>query len=120
MRLYLPMHSVENIQQLGTIARSKSKVAHYAAVFKAYFVHSNIRVESTLEPAIDYAAIERQARAARNAWIGSKLKSYYQALVGKFERAGEAERENFLGASQALAELEERIRREERRQSPHA
>ncbi len=118
MRLYPPMHLVENILQLGTIAKAESKVAHYTAILKAYFVQSNIRVESRLEPVIDYAAIERQARAARNAWIGSKLKSYYLALVAKFERAGETERANFLGASQALAELEERIRREEQKQAP--
>ncbi|MBE0620528.1 MAG: hypothetical protein IH605_08060 [Burkholderiales bacterium] len=71
------------------------------------------------EPALNLAAIEERARAARSAWIGSKLKSYYEALVRKFEKAGEAEMENYLAASQSLADLEERIRRYERTRLPY-
>jgi hypothetical protein len=77
-------------------------------------VRSNIAPESAAEAEIDFAAVEAQARAARSAWVGSKLKSFYEALVLKFERAGPAEKENYLGAARSLADLEQRIREEER------
>jgi hypothetical protein len=81
-------------------------------------VQSNINADAAPEPRIDIAVIEQRARAARSAWVGSKLKSYYQALVRKFERAGEAGRDDYLGASKSLADLEERIRRFERSNQP--
>jgi hypothetical protein len=54
---------------------------------------------------------------SRFAWAGSKLKAYYQGLVSRFERAGQSQLENYLAASKSLADLEERIRIYERRQS---
>jgi hypothetical protein len=80
-------------------------------------VHSNIGAESAPKLEVDAPALVRQASAARSAWIGSKLKSYYEALVRKFARGGQSEMENYLAASQSLADLEERIRRYERMQS---
>jgi hypothetical protein len=80
-------------------------------------VRSTIRAESQPGAVVEAAAPKRQARAAPGAWVGSKLKPYYEALVSKFERAGESELENYLGASQSLADLEQRIRRYERMQS---
>jgi len=81
-------------------------------------VQSNIRADSAAGPRIDINAIEQRARAERSAYIGSKLRSYYQALVRKFERAGEAGKEDYLAASQSLADLEDRIRRYERSNQP--
>jgi hypothetical protein len=57
---------------------------------------------------------EQRMQARHGAWVGSKLKPYLEALVRKFEGGGQAELENYLAASQNLADLEERIRRYER------
>jgi len=56
-------------------------------------------------------------QAKQGAWVGSKLKPYFEALVRKFEGGGQAELENYLAASQNLADLEERIRHYELRPS---
>jgi hypothetical protein len=76
-----------------------------------------MRFESAPELGADAVELERQARAARSAWVGGKLKSFFEALVRKFERAGQAEMEDYLAASQSLADLEERIHRYERKRS---
>lgn len=117
MRLYPPMYPGDSILQPGTVPGGGAVSAWNAAVFRTPFVRSNMRAEGAPEPGVDAAALERQARAARSVWVGSKLKSFYEALVRKFERAGQAEMENYLAASQNLADLEERIRRYERMQS---
>ena len=72
-----------------------------------------------VDPAAEAGGRKQQTRATPSAWVGSKLKPYYEALVRKFERAGDAELENYLAASQNLADLEERIRRYQRTQSPY-
>ena len=87
--------------------------------FGADIVHSSIGADGAPKLEVDVPTLVRQARAARDAWIGSKLKSYYEALVRKFARGGQSEMENYLAASQNLADLEERIRRYERMQSRH-
>jgi hypothetical protein len=74
-------------------------------------VHGNKSIGGLQGSGVDFATIEAHARAARSAWVGSKLKSFYESLVRKFERAGPAEKENYLATSKELAELEERIRR---------
>ncbi|MGP1677283.1 MAG: hypothetical protein ACTS6J_09015 [Burkholderiales bacterium] len=117
MRLYAMVYPGDSALQTGTAPDNNAVTASNQAAFRASFVRSNIGAESASELRIDVAGIEERARAARSAWIGSKLKSYYEALVRKFERAGVAERENYLAAAQCLAELDERIRREERMQS---
>ncbi len=116
MKLYPPMYPGDNILQPATIPGGDANTAGNTASFRASFVRSNIAAKSAPESRIDLVAIEKQARAARSAWVGSKLKSYYQALVHKFARGGQAEMKNYLAASQSLADLEERIRREERMQ----
>jgi len=85
------------------------------ADFPTSFVRSNMPAESAVEPYVDFAAIERQARAARSAWVGDKLKSVFQALLRKFERAGPAEASK--ATSHDIARPEERIRRDERMQA---
>jgi hypothetical protein len=111
------MYPGDSILQPGTFPGSDASGTRTTATSRAYFVRSNIPVETAPEPGVDVAAIERQASAARAAWIGSKLKSYYEALMRKFARGGQAEMENYLAASQSLADLEERIYRYERMQS---
>jgi hypothetical protein len=117
MRLYPPMYPGDSILQPGTVPGGGIASTRAVAIFRTSFVRSNIRAESVPEARVDVAAIEQQARAARSVWIGSKLKSYYEALVRKFARGGQAEMENYLAASQSLADLEDRIRRYERMQS---
>ncbi|MBE0613591.1 MAG: hypothetical protein IH604_07995 [Burkholderiales bacterium] len=118
MRLYPEMCPAESIPQAGFQAREGAVGVWEKAASKAFIVQSSIRSKNRPAPRIDITGIEQRARAARSAWIGSKLKSYYQALVLKFERAGAAGREDYLAASQSLAELEERIRRQERLNQP--
>lgn len=119
MRLYPQMYPGDSILQPGAVPGGEAVKAWNAAPSRTYFVRSNIDAESAPELEVDVATLERQARAARAAWIGSKLKSYYEALVRKFARGGQAEMENYLAASQNLADLEERIHRFERMQLPY-
>jgi hypothetical protein len=46
-------------------------------------VRSPIAAGKPPELALDFEAIQREARAARSAWVASRLKSYYEALVHK-------------------------------------
>src|SRR5512140_2149656 len=117
MRLYPQIYPENSFLEPGNHVSSMPGRAGTAALPTAKLVRSNIPVDGLSENGIDFAAVEAQARAARSAWVGSKLKSFYESLVRKFERAGAAERENYLAASQCLAELEERIRIEERMQT---
>jgi hypothetical protein len=47
---------------------------------------------------LDFEAIQRQAQTARSAWVASRLKSYYEALLRKVR----AESTNFSVASSVL------------------
>ena len=118
MRLYPEVCTVDRVPQAGSQARKAVSGARGATASEAFIVQSSMRSVNLPEPRIDITAIEQRARAARSAWIGSKLKSYYQALVLKFERAGAVGREDFQAASKSLAELEERIRRQVRLNQP--
>jgi hypothetical protein len=114
MKLYPPIYPGDNILQPGTFPGSGIAATGEMALSRAAFVRSTIATEKAPEPGMDIAAIEAQARAARAAWVGSKLKSFYQALVRKFESGAEADLEHYLAASQSLADLEGRIHRFER------
>ena len=103
--------------QPGTFPGGDAVNVRKTALFLGHFVRSNTRLESAPKPGVDGAEFEQHARATRGVWVGSKLKSFYQALVRKFEGARQAEMESYLAASQNLADLEERIRRYERMQS---
>jgi ribosomal protein S20 len=114
MRLYPQTYPVERVRQPAREA-IRGITSLWAGIrSRLLIVQSNIRENTAPEPSIDISAVEQRARAERSAYIGSKLKSYYQTLVRKFERAGEAGKEDYLAASQSLAELEDRIRRFER------
>ncbi len=78
------------------------------------FVRSNMAAEGAFVLGVDFIEIERQARAARSAWVGAKLQSVFHALLRKFGRAGPAEARK--AAAQDIAKLEERMRRSERMQ----
>lgn len=111
------MSHENNYVRPGIGSGSDAVRPEYEAETRADIVQSNKGVDGAAEPALDLAVIEERARAARAAWIGSKLKPYYEALLRKFARGGQGEMEEFLAASQSLADLEERIRRYERVQS---
>jgi MoxR-like ATPase len=116
------MYEGDSILHPGPVPGGDVVSAWEAAVSKRSFVQSNMRTPNAPEsalPVLDAAALEREARVARSVWVGSKLKTFYQALVQKFENAGHAELENYLSASQSLADLEERIRVYERRHTPY-
>jgi hypothetical protein len=114
MRFYAPLDDGDSATRPPIDLDLALGQAVKTAVSETSFVHGNMRLEGMSGHAFDSAALERRARAARSAWVGSKLKSYYQALVDKFERAGRSELENYLAASENLADLEDRIRRFER------
>ena len=116
MRLYPPIYPEDGLLQPGIFPGGDAASGEKKGVVRADIVRSNIGADSAPDLEADVARLMRQASAARSAWIGSKLKSYYEALVRKFERAGQSELENYLAASQNLADLEERIRRYQRMQ----
>ena len=116
MRLYPPIYAEDGILQPGTFPGGDVATPGKTGNFRAEIVRSTNPVASASEPALDVVATGESAHAARYAWIGSKLKPYYEALVRKFARAGQSELENYLAASQNLADLEERIRHYQRRQ----
>lgn len=117
MRLFQRMCRDNSLVRPRVGSSTDSAKRKYTADYRADIVHSSNYVHGAPEPALDVALIEAQARDARLAWVGSKLKPYYEALVRKFARGGNAEMENYLAASQNLADLEERIRHFERVQS---
>ncbi len=119
MKRYLRMLRNSSFLQTVPASASGAVKAPAAAVFPTGVVQRTSDTTGAPEPRLDVAAIEERARAARSAWSGSKLKSYYEDLVRKYRNAGEAEMENYLAASQRLADLEERIRRYERSRSPY-
>lgn len=116
MRPYPQIYPGDSSLQTGTVLSNNARTSWNSAISETSIVHGIIGAEQAPGLEIDLAAIEAQARAARSAWIGSKLKSFYEALVRKFARGGEAEMENYLAASHNLADLDERIRRYERMQ----
>ena len=119
MRLYPPIYPEDGMLQPGTFPGGDTADGDKSATCRSSLVRSNIGTGSAPEPDADVATLERQAKAARSAWVGSKLKSYYEALVRKFARGGPSELENYLAASQNLADLEERILRYQSMQSRH-
>lgn len=117
MRLYPQMYPGDSILRSGTVPGGEAVKAWNAAAFRTNLVRSNIGADSVPKLEVDIATRVRQAGAARAAWIGCKLKSYYETLVRKFACGPQAEMENYLAASQNLADLEQRIRRYERMQA---
>jgi hypothetical protein len=116
MRFYAPLYEGDNSIRPDAGLELALGQAVKSGMSETDFVHGNMLAEATTGPNFDLAALERRARAARSAWVGSQLKYYYQALVNKFERAGQSELEHYLAASENLADLEARIRRFERQQ----
>lgn len=119
MRLYPRMFRGSNLLKPGIAYSGDAARVQDEAGCVVMMVHRSNAVESAPRPALDLAAIEECARAARTAWVGSKLKPYFEALVRKFALGGPSEMEKYLAASQNLADLEERMRHYERRQLPY-
>jgi hypothetical protein len=116
MKLYPPIYPGDSLLQPGFFSGDTPQRSRNAAAFPTPVVRRDMPAQSAPETGMGGAAVERQAGAARHAWVGSKLKSLYQTLVRKLEDAGQSEMEDYLAASQNLADLEARIRRYERMQ----
>ena len=117
MRLYPPMYPGDSMLLPGTFSGGSAAKTGKPAYSRTYLVQSTIDAKDAPAFAIDLAAIEARARAARAAWVGSALKSMFQAMLRKFERGDQAEMEHYLAASENLSDLELRIRRYERMRS---
>jgi len=91
---------------LGSISNGNADDAWDPVVFKNIFVHSNIGVKGPPELRLDIAALERQARAARSAWIGGKLKSFGRFLLRKFGGVGRADMKNDQAKSASAGDPE--------------
>lgn len=83
MRLYPQTYPGGSVPQSKAGSGSNAATAWDATIFRPLFVRSTMRTGHAPEPLLDFAAIEREARAAQAAWIGKMLKSYARALVRK-------------------------------------
>ena len=117
MRFYAQKSIGESVSKVGKIPGNDPERSWKSAPEQPNMMHSNMIIGGAPGSGADFAMIGAHARAARSAWVGSKLKSFYESLVRKFELAGPAEKENYLAATQKLAELEQRIRRFEHMRS---
>lgn len=106
MRLYPRMSPVASISEPECFSGTVAAVNRASASLPAYIVRGNITEEGWAEANIDVAAMERQARAARNAWIRSQLKSLFAALLRRFQRGGGSATNQ--AAARDLAERDER------------
>lgn len=104
MKLYPPIYPGDSILQPGTVPGSDAETVTAEAAFQAGFVRSSIAFEGAPESSIDMVSIEEQARAARSAWIGSQLKSFYAALAHKVAHARQATPKTRLVASKRVCE----------------
>jgi hypothetical protein len=117
MRLYIPIYPGDSVQEPGIIPGGDAVNSWKIPLFWPILVRRTMRAGKNSVAAANADRPEQRMPAKQGAWVGSKLKFYYEALVRKFESGGQAELENYLAASQNLADLEERIRRYERMQS---
>ena len=119
MRLYAPLYEGDSILRPDA-AFGESAVRVFRAPAPAPgFVRSNIQVEAANETALDIHAIEQVARSQRSAEIARMLKALFTAIGDWLERNEYAERDNFLAASENLADLEQRQRHFERTGMAH-
>jgi len=119
MRLYPPIYPEDGMLQPGTFPGGDTASGSETGISSSSLVRSNIGAGSISGSEADVAAQVRQAKTARSAWVGSKLKPYYEALVRKFALGGPSQMEQYLAASQNLADLEDRILRYQNMQSRH-
>lgn len=117
MRFYIPMYPGDSVQEPGIVPGGDAVHSWKMPLFWPFLVRRKIGARS--ESAAKVVLPQTRIQAKQSVWVGSKLKSYYEALVRKFESGGQAELENYLAASQNLADLEERIRRYERMHSKY-
>ena len=117
MRLYIPIYPGDSVQEPGIVPGGDAVNSWKPPLFWPLLVRRTMHAGNNSAAAAKAVRPEPRMQAKQSAWVGSKLKSYYEALVRKFESGGQAELENYLAASQNLADLEERIRRYERMHS---
>lgn len=79
----------ENVRRSETVFGGIDFTAWELTSSKDNIVQSNITADDLPEFDLDIEAIRRQAQAARSAWIASRLKSYYEAVVRRFRGRSE-------------------------------
>jgi len=119
MRFYIPMYPGDSVREPGIVPGGDAINSWKVPLFWPFLVRRTMRAGSNSAATAKAVLPKPRTQAKQSAWVGSKLKSYYEALVRKFESGGQAELENYLAASQNLADLEERIRRYERMHSKY-
>ena len=117
MRFYPQIYPGDSVRVPGTFPGGDTVNSWKVPLFWPNFVRRMMGAGNSSEAVADAGQPAERMQAKHGAWVGSKLKPYFEALVRKFEGGGQAELENYLAASQNLADLEDRIRRYERMQS---
>ena len=84
MRHYLLMYFRDSTPQTETGAGGFAARAWDVVASRTNVVRSNTSPGNIPEFALDFEAIEQEARAARSAWFAGKLKSWYAVLTRKF------------------------------------
>ena len=113
MRLSAPLYDGDSIIRPGPSAQTAPSEPLVEAEVGRGIVRRSMDAIDTVT--MDPWTIERRAKVLRAAFIRSLFKSFYDRLSRWFDRREMAEREEYLAASQNLAELEARMRRLERR-----
>lgn len=83
MRLNPLKYVGKSIPCQGSALLGDTESAWDAAAAGAAVVRSNMTARRLAEPALDLAAIEREARAAQTAWIAHGLRTFFAALARK-------------------------------------
>jgi len=83
MKLYPPIYPGESILHPGTLPGGDFDSVWAKAALLAGFVRSNKAADDRPVFSVDALAVEQEARAARNAWIASQLKSYFSSKKRK-------------------------------------
>jgi hypothetical protein len=91
------------VDKLGTALK--------AAVSQAQLVQSNILTDASGFDSFSIHALEQQARAMRAECIARTFRGWLAAIDNWFERRRQQELDDYLAASQNLADLEVRMRR---------
>lgn len=102
MRLNSLKYVGESIPCRGSTLLGNAESAWDAAAAGAEVVRSSINARRLADPALDLAAIEREAREAQSAWIASNLKSFFAALAQKLSRRGHARNDERPDATQSM------------------
>lgn len=104
MKFYPPIYPGDSILQPGTVPGGDLEPASVQTASKLAFVRSSMGADRKPEAKIDLIGIEEQARAARSAWIGARLKSLHATLARKFEHIAQDRLQRELTASNRVCQ----------------